>query len=148
MFHHPYNLFVAGFIGSPQMNMFEGKLLKENGVYSVELDGHTVVLSEEKQAALAANNVEPQDVYLGLRPEHITLDETGVEGKINVHELMGSTVHLHVNAAGKDVVIIVNTMDMTGAEVAALSAGRVVKFSFGGNNCHVFNKQTGISLEA
>ena len=148
VFHHPYNLFVVGFIGSPQMNMFEGKLLKENGAYSVELDGHKVELSAEKQAALAANNVEAQEIILGLRPEHITLDESGVSGKINVHELMGSSVHLHVNAAGKDVVIIVNTMDMTGAEVMALSAGKEVKFSFGGNNCHVFDKETGINLEA
>ena len=92
--------------------------------------------------------MEAQEIILGLRPEHITLDKSGVSGKINVHELMGSSVHLHVNAAGKDVVIIVNTMDMTGAEVMALSAGKEVKFSFGGNNCHVFNKETGINLEA
>ncbi len=148
VFHHPYNLFVAGFIGSPQMNIFDGKLLKVDGKYAVELAGHTVTLSEEKQQALSANHVEPQDVFLGLRPEHITLDSEGVSGKINVHELMGSSVHLHVTAAGKDVVIIVNTMDMTGNEVAALSSGKDVKFSFGGNNCHVFNKETGINLEA
>ncbi len=148
VFHHPYNLFVAGFIGSPQMNMFDGKLVKVDGKYAVQLDGHTVELSAEKQEALTANNVEPQDIILGIRPEHITLDEAGVTGKINVHELMGSSVHLHVNAVGKDVVIIVNTMDMTGSEVAALSAGKEVHFSFGGNNCHVFHKETGINLEA
>ncbi len=138
VFHHPYNLFVAGFIGSPQMNIFDGKLLKVDGKYAVELAGHTVTLSEEKQQALSANHVEPQDVFLGLRPEHITLDSEGVSGKINVHELMGSSVHLHVTAAGKDVVIIVNTMDMTGNEVAALSSGKDVMFCFGGYFCHVF----------
>ncbi len=148
VFHHPYNLFVAGFIGSPQMNMFDAKLVKVNGKYAAELNGHQIVLSEEKQAALAANNVEEQEVLLGLRPEHITLTAEGIEAKIDVNELMGSSVHLHVEVNGKDVIIVVNTMDMTHEEVAALSAGSTVHFTAGGNNCHVFNKQTGINLEA
>ncbi len=148
VFDHPYNLFVAGFIGSPQMNMFEGKLVKENGKYAVQLCGYTVELSEEKQAALAANNVEEQEIYLGVRPEHLALAEEGVEAKIEVNELMGSTVHLHVNVMGKDVIVIVSTMNMTGSEVAALCAGATIKVGFAGNVCHVFNKETGINLEA
>ena len=148
VFNHPYNLFVAGFIGSPQMNFFDAKLVKVDGKYAVELGGHTVELSEDKQAALTANNVAEQEVTLGLRPEHMNLAEEGVEAKIDVHELMGSTIHLHVNTLGKDIIIIVSTMEMTGAEIAALSAGKVVKFSFPGNICHVFNKETGINLEA
>ena len=148
VFNHPYNLFVAGFIGSPQMNMFEAKLVKQNGKYAVDLAGYVVELSEEKQQRLAANNVEEQEIYLGVRPEHLGLEETGVSAKIDVHELMGSSVHLHVNAMGKDIVVIVSTMNMTGAEVAALSAGVEVKIGFNGNVCHVFNKETGINLEA
>jgi multiple sugar transport system ATP-binding protein len=61
---------------------------------------------------------------------------------------MGSSVHLHVSADGKDVVIIVSTMNMTGTEVSALSHGVSVNFAFGGNVCHVFSKETGINLEA
>jgi len=149
VFHHPYNLFVAGFIGSPQMNLFDAKLVKVDGKYAVNLDGYTVVLSEDKQAALTANNVAEQEVTLGLRPEHITLGQSGgVSAKINVHELMGSSVHLHVDTCGKEAIVIVNTMDMTGAEVAALSHGVEINLDFGGNNCHVFNKETGINLEA
>ena len=148
VFNHPYNLFVAEFIGSPKMNIFDAKLVKVDGKYAVELGGHTVELSEDKQAALTANNVAEQEVTLGLRPEHMNLAEEGVEAKIDVHELMGSTIHLHVNTLGKDIIIIVSTMEMTGAEIAALSAGKVVKFSFPGNICHVFNKETGINLEA
>ena len=148
VFNHPYNLFVAGFIGSPQMNMFDAKLVKKDGKYAVQLADYVVELSEEKQAALAANNVEEQEVYLGVRPEHLSLVDDGVDAKIDVHELMGSSVHLHVNAMGKDIVVIVSTMNMTGAEVAALSAGVPVKIGFAGNVCHVFNKETGINLEA
>ncbi len=149
VFNHPYNLFVATFIGTPQMNMFDNaKLVKENGKYAVKLADQTVVLSEEKQAKLAANNVAEQDVVLGVRPEHITLEKSGFTGKVDVSEMMGSSVHLHVTSMGRDVVMVVSTMNMTGAEVAALANGSTVNFTFPGHVCHVFNKETGINLEA
>ena len=149
VFNHPYNLFVATFIGTPQMNMFENaKLVKVDGKYAVQLDNQTVVLSDEKQAKLAANNVAEQDVVLGVRPEHIELTAGGIEGKVDVSEMMGSTVHLHVTSMGRDVVLVVSTMNMTGAEVAALSSGSTVHFSFPGQVCHIFSKETGINLEA
>ena len=149
VFNHPYNLFVAGFIGSPQMNLFDAKLVKRNGKYAVVLDNLTVELSEEKQAALAKNNVAEQEITLGVRPEHITLcDNGGISAKVDVSEMMGSTVHLHVTAMGRDVVLVISTMNMTGAEVAALSNGANVSFDFNGTVCHVFNKETGINLEA
>ncbi|MDY4491129.1 MAG: sn-glycerol-3-phosphate ABC transporter ATP-binding protein UgpC [Candidatus Faecousia sp.] len=148
VFNHPYNLFVAGFIGTPQMNLFDAKLVKNNGKYAVELANITVELSDEKQAKLAANGVEPQDIVLGVRPEHIELAAEGVDAKVDVSEMMGSSVHLHVTAMGRDVVLVVSTMNMTGAEVAALTGGAAVKFNFAGHVCHVFNKETGINLEA
>ena len=149
VFNHPYNLFVATFIGTPQMNMFENaKLIKVDGKYAVQLDNQTVILSDEKQAKLAASNVAEQDIVLGVRPEHIELTAGGIEGKVDVSEMMGSTVHLHVTSMGRDVVLVVSTMNMTGAEVAALSSGSTVHFSFPGHVCHVFSKETGINLEA
>ena len=148
VFNHPYNLFVAEFIGSPKMNIFNAKLVKVDGKYAVELGGYTAVLSDDKQERLTKNNVEPQDVRLGVRPEHIYLEEGGVAAGVDVSEMMGSSIHLHVNAVGQDVIMIVNTMNMTGAEVAALTGGKTLSFGFGGNNCHVFNKETGINLEA
>ena len=148
VFNHPYNLFVAGFIGTPQMNLFDAKLVKNNGKYAVQVGGITVELAEEKQAKLIKNNVAPQDVVLGVRPEHIELSQEGIDAKVDVSEMMGSSVHLHVTAMGRDVVLVVSTMNMTGAEVAALTAGAAVKFTFGGHVCHVFNKETGINLEA
>ncbi len=148
VFNHPYNLFVAGFIGSPQMNFFDAKLIKKDGKYAVQLHDYVVEFSAEKQAALAANNVAEQDITLGIRPEHITVGNVGVDAKIDVNELMGSSVHLHVNAYGKDIIAVVSTMDMTEAEVAAMKAGTAVKLAFGGNNAHIFSKETGINLEA
>ena len=148
VFNHPRNLFVAEFIGSPKMNIFDAKLVKANGKYAVQLANLTVELSEEKQEKLAANNVAEQDIKLGVRPEHIELSKDGVDGNIEVSEMMGSSVHLHLNALGQDVVVVVSTMNMTAAEVTALNNGSHVKFGFPGHVCHVFNKETGINLEA
>ena len=148
VFNHPYNLFVAGFIGTPQMNFFQAELVKKDGKYAVELGGVCVELSEDKQKNLSRNNVAEQKVILGVRPEHIELAEEGISAKVDVSEMMGSTVHLHVTALGQDVVLVVSTMNMTGAEVAALSMGANVKFNFLGHVCHVFSKDTEINLEA
>ncbi len=143
VFNNPRNLFVAGFIGTPQMNFFNARLLKEEGKYFVELGGLKVELSEEKQARLAANGVEAQDVTLGVRPEHTTLGDEGVEAKVDVSEMMGSSVHLHVTAEGKDVIIIVPTIDMK----SNFTMGQTVKFGFDGNVAHVFSKETEKNLE-
>ena len=148
VFDHPYNLFVAGFIGSPQMNLLDAKLVKVDGKYAAELCGYTVILPEEKQAKLAANNVEEQDIVLGVRPEHMSLVDDGIASTVEVSELMGSSVHLHMNVAGKDIIVIVSTMNMTAEEVAALKAGAPVKVGYPGNVCHVFSKATHINLEA
>ena len=76
VFNHPYNLFVAGFIGTSRMNFFnDAKLVEVDGNYAVELGGITTVLSDNKQDALTKNNVAPQDIVLGIRPEHISLEK-------------------------------------------------------------------------
>ena len=143
VFNNPRNLFVAGFIGTPQMNFFDARLTKEQGKYFVELGGTKVELCEEKQARLAANNVEPQEVTLGVRPEHTTLGNTGIVAKVDVSEMMGSSVHLHVTAEGRDVIIIVPTLEMKGN----YGIGDTVHFSFEGNVAHVFSKETERNLE-
>ena len=148
VFNHPHNLFVATFIGTPQMNLFENaKLVKENGKYAVKLDNLTVELSAEKQEKLSANNVAEQDIVLGVRPEHITLENTGISGTVDVSELMGSSVHLHVTSMGRDVVMVVSTMNMSAAEVSALTHGNGITYNFPGHCCHVFSKETGLNLE-
>ena len=143
VFNNPRNLFVAGFIGTPQMNFFDAKLLKENGKYFVQLANVKVELSQDKQERLAAKNIQPQDVTLGVRPEHTNLVEGGVPAKVDVSEMMGSSVHLHLSAEGRDVIIIVPTIDMKGS----YGIGDSVSFSFNGNVAHVFSKETEKNLE-
>ena len=143
VFDHPANLFVAGFIGVPQMNFFDARLSRRDGKYAVTVGSVTVELSPEKQQRLAAHNVAEQDVTLGVRPDHIMLCADGVKGTVDVSEMMGSSVHLHVTAEGKDVIVIVPT---NGA-AAHFPMGSEVNMIFGGNVAHVFDKTTGKNLE-
>ena len=143
VFDHPSNLFVAGFIGMPRMNLFDGKLVKKDGKYAVEVGGICVELSEEKQARLAAKDVAEQEVVLGVRPEHIVLCEDGIKGKVDVSEMMGSSIHLHITAGDKDVIVIVPTL----GAAANFPMGSAVNMTFDGNVAHVFGKETGINLE-
>ena len=143
VFDHPANLFVAGFIGTPQMNLFDGKLIKQDGKYAVTVDNITVVLSDDKQKRLSDKNVPEQDIVLGVRPDHIMLCADGIKGKVDVSELMGSSVHLHVSAEGKDVVVIVPT----NGNAAHFPMGSEVNMIFGGNVAHVFSKETEQNLE-
>ena len=147
VFDHPYNLFVAGFIGMPQMNFFDAELVEKDGAYSVNVGGIEVALSAEKQERLKAKQVKSQEITLGVRPEHITLladDQSGIHGTIEVAEMMGSAVHLHASACGKDTIIIVDTMNLDKGQ--NLSIGANVQFTFDGNVAHVFSKD-GLNLE-
>ncbi len=143
VFDHPANLFVAGFIGMPRMNMFDAKLVKKDGKYAVEVGGISVELAEDKQERLMANNVHEQDVFLGVRPAHIIPCANGIKSTVDVSEMMGSSVHLHVTAEGEDVIVIVPT---TGGSVA-YPMGSQLDLTFNGNVAHVFDKATGKNLE-
>ena len=143
VFNHPANLFVAGFIGMPVMNFFDAALKREGDKFFVELAGYKVELDAEKEERLLKNNVQSQPVTLGVRPEHTELGDNGVEAKVDVSEMMGSSVHLHVTAEGRDVIIIVPTIDMKGH----YAMGDTVRFTFGGNVAHVFSKETEKNLE-
>ena len=143
VFNHPANLFVAGFIGMPVMNFFDAELKREGDKFFVVLSGVKVQLDEKKTARLLKNNVQSQPITLGVRPEHTNISDTGVPAKVDVSEMMGSSVHLHVDADGRDVIIIVPILDMEDN----YNYGDLVHFTFAGNVAHVFSKETGKNLE-
>jgi len=143
VFNHPSNLFVAGFIGMPVMNFFDAELKREGDKFFVELSGVKVQLDEKKTARLLKNNVQSQPITLGVRPEHTHISASGIPAKVDVSEMMGSSVHLHVDADGRDVIIIVPTLDME----SNYSYGDLVHFTFAGNVAHVFSKETDKNLE-
>ncbi|HIU88427.1 MAG TPA: sn-glycerol-3-phosphate ABC transporter ATP-binding protein UgpC [Candidatus Avilachnospira avistercoris] len=150
VFDHPANRFVAGFIGTPQMNFYDAELLLNNGVYEIEIDGVRIVPSEDKQERLKARGVKPQSITLGVRPEHIALLGDGsdmLKGTVEVTEMMGSAVHLHVNACGKDSIIIAQTASFEGKNPVDFSIGSPISFTFGGNVIHMFSKEDKRNLE-
>ena len=143
VFNHPANLFVAGFIGMPVMNFFDAELKREGDKFFVELSGEKVQLDEKKTARLLNKNVQSQPITLGVRPEHTNISDKGVPAKVDVSEMMGSSVHLHVDADGHDVIIIVPILDMEDN----YNYGDLVHFTFNGNVAHVFSKETDKNLE-
>ncbi len=146
VFAEPANLFVAGFIGSPQMNFFPARLEKTENGYAVLLSGARFPLPAEKSALLAQRNQAPGPATLGIRPEHIRLaragDESVVTARMDVSEMMGSEVHLHVSFEGKDAVIRVPAEDMPGGSATGLESGVDVPFTFHLAAMHLFDPQT------
>ena len=139
VFGHPANLFVAGFIGTPQMNFFNGcKLTLEGGKYAVEVLGRKIVLDETQQQALKASDCQPRNITVGVRPVHIKVTDDGFDGQVEVSEMMGSELHLHLNVQGTSVVAVVQTMNL---ELEPNS-----KFSFEPKFMHLFDEQTGLNL--
>ena len=149
VFNHPVNLFVAGFIGMPQMNFYDGDLIRDDkDRYAIRLEDVVIELSEEKQKNLSERNVPVGKVTVGVRPEHISLEHREgqmIKGIVDVSEMMGSSVHLHIQACGKDSIIIVPTLELRGNET--FSAGHEIEFTFNNKVIHVFDPETGKNLE-
>ena len=151
VFETPRNLFVAGFIGSPQMNFLKAKLVKDGGKYAVELYGVKVPLDEEKCAKLAKKNVGSMDVILGVRPEHTLLNFDGgaqsIEGVMRVNEMMGSELHLHVDLKDNTSVILrIPTLDLAEDQRRSLTYGQPLRFTFPEKAIHLFDPKTEESL--
>jgi len=142
VFDHPNNVFVAGFIGMPQMNLFNGKLVRTQTGYVVEVGGAKIPVGETIEKGLKAKGYVNADVLVGIRPEHILLKAEGedvIHGKVDVSEMMGSEIHLHVAAAGKDVVVRVPTVDLSAKDRGGFAYGSDFNFTFRPNEIHLFD---------
>ena len=138
VFNHPANLFVAGFIGTPQMNFFRDcRLVKEGGKWFVDVMGRKYELPADRQALLGDG--PERSVTLGVRPVHISVGDEGIEAKIDVSEMMGSELHLHMNANGTDVVAVVQTEEI---DLDKISHHADVRFTFRPENMHLFDPET------
>ncbi len=151
VFDTPINLFVAGFIGSPQMNFLKAKLVKDSGGYSVELLGVRLPLNDEQNAVLAEKGIGSQEIILGVRPEHTTVlfdkTENAIECTIKVNEMMGSELHLHLSSANDDKIIVrLPTVDLSKEQRASLTAGNKLYITFPAKVMHLFDPETEKSL--
>jgi len=139
VFDHPANLFVAGFIGTPPMNFFDGQLEHGGKGYQLFVEGCPIGLSMEKQNCLASRAVQPQKVTVGVRPGYLTLSENGVPATVDVTEMMGGEVHVHCGVDGKDTVVILPTVEKDGRHFHVPEAGEKITLSFNGGLCHLFS---------
>ena len=146
VFDQPANLFVAGFIGSPQMNFFDGELEKKDGKYQLKVGEATVVLGDKAQELLTGKGVGERKVTVGIRPEHIAFaaapGSDTVSSKVDVSEMMGSEVYLHVNAVGRDVVLRIPTTDLPAEHRAGIPYGTEINFAFRPDLIHLFDPET------
>lgn len=150
VFEHPSNVFVASFIGSPQMNMFDAELTKTGDTYALNCLGAAVPISAKMQKALAEKAVLTGKIILGARPEHLHMAEVAgtdtVSAKVDVSEMMGSEIHLHVTAAGQDVVLRVPTTELADAYRGGIGFGTQIYFSFREDLLCLFDPETELNL--
>lgn len=146
LYAEPDNLFVAGFIGSPQMN-FVDAVCKINGKeVTLTFDKFSVVLPEAKAQKLIDGNYDGKTVVLGIRPENISDDKEDVANcackvttEVTGYELLGAEVLLYFNVGGAK---------MTASVSSTTSAryGDTVELAFDPNAMHVFDKETELTI--
>ncbi|MBO7525255.1 MAG: ATP-binding cassette domain-containing protein [Clostridia bacterium] len=149
VFDHPVNLFVAGFIGAPQMNFFEAKLVKLNNEYIVNFEGISFSISKQANDKLSSDNVEEKDIIPGVRPEHISLvkaDKNSLSSKVTISEMMGSEIHVHIRLNDKDVIIRTPILGLDRDIALAIEKGGAITFTFTPEVMHIFDKETGKSI--
>lgn len=147
VFDMPVNLFVAGFIGAPQMNFFKTTLVREGDRYYVTPFGTKMELSKQKELTLSSYNVQGGEITLGVRPEHITIVNEGEAESfpvtVDVNEMMGSEFHLHVICPDESKIVVrVPTLSLSAKERQQLSTGNTIYVHFGGDAIHVFDTES------
>ena len=140
LYDHPKNQFVAGFIGSPQMNFFDVTVDKDTVRFS---DGSTMTLSE---GMLKKLNGRQGEMVLGIRGEDIKMDAQNMElNNANVQhavitdtEVMGNENNLYFSFGGAQAVARVSKYEIS-------QIGDRVSFVFMPSKMHFFDKETGVN---
>lgn len=96
LYNKPENVFVAGFIGTPPMNFFEGKCIKKEQQLFLRMGSVELPLSNEWAEEVEANHYLGEEVIVGVRPEDIIVSDEGVfQSKVRIYELLGAESYLH-----------------------------------------------------
>ena len=143
LYDKPQNLFVAGFMGSPQMNFLTATVAVEGDVANLEIAGKSIPLPPAKSKKLIEGGYDGKQVIFGIRPEDVYDSEMFIENSphstfestIKVYELLGAEVFLYFD---------LDEFAMTARVDPRTTArpGDVVKFAFDTEKIHVFDKET------
>ena len=144
LFDYPENKFVAGFIGTPQMNFFEVNIKREGSSLKVRFaDGQTADLDLSKLRTIDEKYLDgnAHDVYLGARSENIKLSDSGIKTTLSIKEVLGNTTQLFVRLEEKESDVIVSVPERN-----SLIPGDVVHIYFDEKFLHLFDKETELSI--
>ena len=141
----PQNRFVAGFIGSPAMNLFSARLVERDGKIAVDAGDFVVFVPDEKQAVYRPHI--GKEVEFGIRPEDIHdaqytppgIKDSRVEAKVTVTELMGNEVIVYLETENQE--FLARFDPRTSAVV-----GSTVGASFNMGNMQIFDAQTELAI--
>jgi multiple sugar transport system ATP-binding protein len=134
LYHHPRNLFVAGFIGSPKMNFIEGKLLSstEQSATVQLADGSSIATTVD-----AREGIVGAKVTLGIRPEHWQFGLSGntITGDVIAVEHLGESTVLYLQAQGALDPLVVRADAAHSAQV-----GEKISVHLPPGRCYLFNE--------
>ena len=141
LYDSPDNLFVAGFIGSPAMNFFNAKLVKEGDDIQIDAESFKVSVPEDRKESL--KEYVGKDVVFGLRPEDIhdpdfappRIISQEIDAKVDVTELMGNEIFLYLTSGEHEFVARVDPR-------TSYSMDDEIRVAFNMDNMHVFDKET------
>ena len=147
LYNEPNNLFVAGFIGSPQMNFMDADVVVNDGKVSLQFGSYSVALPEEKSRKIIDGGYEGKTVIFGIRPEDISDDpemiakngECVIESDVTGYELLGAEVLLYYTVAGTNMTARVDSD-------TPARYGDHIKLAFDPNKIHVFDKETELTI--
>jgi multiple sugar transport system ATP-binding protein len=145
VFERPANRFVAGFIGTPQMNFFDGSLRQDGGGWRFEGGGLSIPLAPARFRGLG----DGRPVTLGLRPEDIVPDghglrppgEVTLEATVTMSEMLGNETLLFADTAAASFVARMQ-------QPRPVADGERLAFHVNAGRCHLFDQETGTSLAA
>lgn len=135
LYNRPSNLFVAGFIGTPQMNFIRGTAVKTESGYAAEFAGQRITLPESKLGNLDA--YAGKEVVFGIRPEDISVgeNEEAFEMKVDLVELMGAEMYLHCDLEGNKLTVRTPVID-------GCRSDSTYSFTINAQKLHIFDKDT------
>ena len=145
LYTKPCNIFVAGFIGSPQMNFIDCKAVGEGNDVKLQFGKYAVKLPEGKAAKLVEGGYVGKDVVLGIRPEDVKDEEIYInsgtdnvlDAQVRVYEMLGAEVFLYLTVEGHDKDVTVRVNPRTTAR-----PGDTIKIAFDTSKIHVFDKES------
>lgn len=143
LYHKPKNMFVAGFIGAPEMNIRPSKLVDENGRLHLLIGNETMPLSAELNEKVM--RYKDRETFYGIRPEFVSLSgepfaEGGCRGEIVRVENMGHEFFVYLNVANDELTVRINSDEAR--PIINKGLNRTVYFKFDMSKCHIFDAKT------